>query len=1173
MAELTMTSGQKTVIEHSGGALLVSAAAGSGKTFVLVQRLLRMICDPVSPCNVDDFLIITFTKAAAAELRVKIRDAIAERLSDEPENTHLRRQLTRIYLADISTVHAFCGEILRDYAYLLDISSDFVISDVTQTKPLREKALDSVLSAAYAARDTSPEAAAMLESFAPLRNDNKLREHILSLYEHLCCHAFPETWAEECRLAMRTDGVTDVSQTLWGGYLLQEAKRSLRAQAELMEKACEVIERTPELERYLPVFSEEAEMIRKLSTFERWDDLRAACPISFGRMPAVRVKDAAEEKNFVKAIRDQVKKDVGKALEPFLRGSGELLADIRRMRPALCGLLDAAFAFRKAFIKLKRGSRLMDYNDLEHETIRLLTNGEKGGRTEVAEEISKRYREIMVDEYQDTNETQDTIFRAISQKGKNLVMVGDVKQSIYRFRNADPGIFLEKYNAYETEPKEIDADRKVFLSHNFRSRPEILDAANFVFSTVMSPEVGNVEYGEDEALRPNPFADYPAVPGDAIELHLIDAKDAALSKEEAEAEFVADRIRSLLDGENYIYDKNVLRRIRAEDIAILAGSLATPAPYYIRALEKRGIACHSNRSKNILSTTEVQTLIAFLRVADNPHNDIPLLAALASPIGGFTADELAAIRCSDKRSDLYDALLKRAENDRKARVFTEKLAMLRERRHWLETDDFMDLLCAAFRFFPIFGAMKDGEIRCANLRSFLQTLRGGKLGKDRLTAMLRRIDALLESGESLSGASGTAAQGVTIMTVHASKGLEFPIVFLCDLSRQFNLEDSKGSLLLDSGLYLGCKAVDTERLLTLPTTQRNAIALKLRKDSISEDLRLLYVAMTRPKCRLIMTYASAMLAGKLEKTAIYAERPLSAVVSGSVSSMGDWILYAAALRPEAPEGLRCPAPIERAGAAWRIELHHADEIVSSDAEKNSERPFCAPDLSALDRSYDLRASRVPTKLTATQLKGRSPDAEIAEYAVPAVSQRNTSARDRVFNPEKTALSPTEQGTALHQFMQYCDYAACGDTAGVEGEKRRLLEQRFLTERQLAAVDTQKVVRFFQSELGRRVVGAPFVRREFKFSMLSDAGRYAADGDGEELLLQGVIDCYVETDEGIILVDYKTDRVRPGTESERAEAYKPQIFVYAAALREILHKPVIRSCLYFFETGTAIDISI
>lgn len=1173
MAELTMTSGQKTVIEHSGGALLVSAAAGSGKTFVLVQRLLRMICDPVCPCNVDDFLIITFTKAAAAELRVKIRDAIAERLSDEPENTHLRRQLTRIYLADISTVHAFCGEILRDYAFLLDISSDFVISDATQTKALREKALDGVLSAAYAARETSPETAAMLEAFAPLRNDQKLREQIISLYEHLCCHAFPETWAEECRRAMRTDGVTDVSQTLWGKYLLQEAKRSLCAQAALMEKACEVIERTPELERYLTVFSAEAEMIRKLSEYERWDALRAACPISFGSLQGIRIKDAKEEKNYVQNIRNQVKKDVAKALEPFLRGSDELLADIQRMRPALCGLLDAAFDFKKTFAKLKRGSRLMDYNDLEHEAIRLLTNGEKGGRTEVAEEISKRYREIMVDEYQDTNETQDTIFRAISQDGKNLVMVGDVKQSIYRFRNADPGIFLEKYNTYETDPKEHGTDRKVFLSNNFRSRPEILEAANFVFSTVMSPEVGDVEYGEDEALRPNPFADYPKLSDDPIELHLIDTKGALLSKEDAEAELVADRISELLDGENYIYDKNVLRRIRAEDIAILAGSLATPAPHYIRALQSRGIACHSNRSKNILDTTEVQTLIAFLRVVDNPHNDIPLLAALASPVGGFTADELAAIRCSDRNADFYEALVKRAGTDSKARDFTEKLAMLRERRHWLQTDDFLDLLCAAFRFRPIFGAMKDGEIRCANLRCFMQTLRGGKLGRDRLTAMLRRIDALLESREGLSVASNTAAQGVTIMTIHASKGLEFPIVFLCDLSRQFNLEDSKGSLLVDSGLYLGCRAVDTERLLTLPTTQRNAIALKLRKDSISEDLRLLYVAMTRPKSRLIMTYASASLQSKMEKAAMYAERPLSAVVSGSVSSMGDWILYAAALRPEAPAGLRCPAPLQREGAAWHIELHHADEILSSDEEKKSERAFSAPDLSALDRSYDLRASRIPTKLTATQLKGRSPDAEIAENARPAVVQKSAAARDRVFNPEKTALSPTEQGTALHQFMQYCDYAACGDAAGVEGEKQRLLEKRFLSERQLAAVDTEKVVRFFQSELGKQVVSAPLLKREFKFSLLSDAGRYVADGEGEQLLLQGVIDCYVETDEGIILVDYKTDRLRPGTESERAEVYKPQISVYAAALREILQKPVIRSSLYFFETGTAIDIPL
>lgn len=1170
MAERALTDAQRAVVEHEDGALLVSAAAGSGKTFVLVERLLRKICDPSTHCNVDDFLIITFTKAAAAELRDRISKEIRKRTENEPENTHLRKQLSRVYLAHISTIHAFCAEILREYAYLRDFSADFRVLEETSANSFKEDALNRTMEQIYAEPDADPDRAAMLRCFAALHDDSELRKSILRLQTHMGSHPFPKKWEAACMASLTLDGIDDVSETVWGEAVLQTTQVQLNDLCTLMQEACTLAEDTFPGMSCCTTLRQEMEQLKRLSLLTHWSDFAQFGKPAFGSLNFPQKSEEYAVKDRIKEIRNMAKNALIKICQRFSKSAKDTLADTKAIAPALRGLLRASVLFDENYKRLKRKHKLLDFNDLEHETVDLVFDCENNCRTAVAREIAQRFNEIMVDEFQDTNKVQDTIFTAISKDEKNLVMVGDIKQSIYRFRLADPTIFKEKYLAFSERPRLPGEPRKILLSHNFRSRVEILDAANFVFRNVMSDRVGDVAYGTGEELRPNPADEREPLPDPAVELHLIESNGTVEQRAETEARFAAERIRELLCGEHYVTEKEQKRRICAEDIAILLETSKNEALFQ-KALQEAGIPSHCDREESILETTEVQTLFSCLRILDNPHQDVPLLAVLVSPVYGFGADALAAIRCEDLHTDFFDALVKHAVTDEKTASFLQTFRELREQRNWRPLEEFLGLVVQRLRLLPVFSALPDGELRCRNIRHILKHLRGViRRDAGTLSELIRKIDLILQNPQDVSAKSG--GNGVTIMTIHKSKGLEFPIVFLSELSRTFNKNSQNENIQIDSKLTLGCKMIDPDRLARYPNLTQNAIKLKSEIEEKSERMRLLYVAMTRAKERLIMTFAESNLDKKLSYFAALADEPLHPAVASSAAGMGSWVLFAAALRPEAAAvfgGLKramcCKHP-------WRIERHESEEA-SLRAESTVMEPFLLPDLSALDRSYDLRASRIPAKLTATQLKGRLLDEETAEHALPATGTKRLEKRERVFDPQRTELTPAEKGTALHLFMQFCDYAACLTEEGIEAEKERLCRKRFLSERQVAAVDTKRVFRFFESPLGKLVTHSDNVHREFKFSILTDADRFIQDGRGEQLLLQGVIDCYVETNDGIVLLDFKTDHIRPGQEAERAETYRIQLTVYAEAISRILRKPAKRCCLYFFTTGQAVDLRL
>lgn len=1175
MADVKLTPSQQAVVGNRGGPLLVSAAAGSGKTKVLVERLLQYICQ--SLYNIDDFLVITYTNAAAAELRLKIAQAISQRLAQEPENKHLQRQMSRIYLAQISTVHAFCADLLRTYGHLLEIPGDFRMAEETEAQALRTKVLDQMLEQGYTQRDA--DFLTMADAFGYGRDDHRLADAVRMAYDAMRCRPDMEGWLRDMQQVMDLSQYDDVSQTPWGAYVMNGFSVFLNNQIQRMNQALTEMRHDPAVEKaYAKVFEENVRQMQQLLQCESWDAIYQNKITGFGRLGAVRNPLDVQQKERVAAVRKNCWDELKKWQNLFYAPSRELLRDLEELTPATGALLRFAGDFDRTYSQEKKRRKLLDFSDLEHMAIRLLTDRYTGKPTKIAQEISRRYVEIMVDEYQDSNQVQEVIFEAISRNGKNRFMVGDVKQSIYRFRLADPSLFLKKYETYPyAQAAQEDGPRKILLSENFRSRPEILDACNAVFRLVMRKTVGELDYGEAEALRPGrPF---PALDHPAVELHCLTTSDEeeTRDKQDLEADFVAARIhRMLLEG-TQITDGDGTRTVRPGDITILMRSVANNAQAYLEALRRYGIPAVCNRGGSLLDTTEVQLLVAMLQVLDNPHQDVPLLAILASPVFGYAPETLAASRASNRTDDFYDLMLSQPET---YESFLTPFQQLRKEAAWLPIHMLVDSIFYQTGLDSVFSAMADGVQRRKNLMAFRSAaVLFEANGIRSLTNFLAYLEELRAGGGQLPVPQGDGQDAVTIMSVHKSKGLEFPVVFLCDLSRQFNMQDLKEAILVDDQLAVGCNRIDHQQCVRYPTLAKKSIERKKRQEAISEELRILYVAMTRPKDMLVMTYYSKRLIKELETLNSQLTIPLSDDVCASVNNPGKWILLTALCRTEAgallvPVGGNAVCQVSE--IPWDIELHdltgeNAVEVDAAVSKPEQLGPAGEQTAQLLQFDYPYRShSLLPSKITATQLKGRSVDQEAAEGAVELHRKAAYSFRTPEFLPQEQ-LTAAQRGTATHLFLQFADFKKCTTRSDVEEELHRMQLHAFLTPQQAEAVRVDQIITLFRSELGQWLLSAQEIQREFKFSILMDAGALNQDAAGEEILLQGVVDCFVIEPEGITIVDFKTDRIS-GNLQERAAYYTPQLEAYGKALERIYGLPIRQKLLYFFSAGKAIAVN-
>ncbi len=1188
MGELKLTAQQQAATENRGGALLVSAAAGSGKTKVLVERLMRYVCDKDAPKNIDDFLIITYTNAAAAELRGKIMAELSERLAADPDNRHLQRQLTRIWLANISTVHAFCANLLRTYASALDLPSDFRVAEQLDAEVLQQEVLDRLLSEFFELTAQEPELASMIDHLGYGRDDRRLQALVIPVYESLRCRPDPEKWLQSCEDACSCEGCDSAESTVWGAYLLDDLHREAGYAADALRQAIRLCAEDDVLQdKYVPHLQQNLECTEKLLASSTWNEAFENKVLSFGTIPQARNCVNIELKERVQSLRNAAKEILKNAGKIISADSCSVLADLQKCASAQRGLIRLLREFDKAYTQEKRRRKILDFSDLEHETLRLLCRKTDAQPTATAKEISKQFCEILVDEYQDSNEVQERIFTSISKDGNNLFMVGDVKQSIYRFRMAEPGIFMDKYshypgyeNADESEP------RKILLSKNFRSRKEILQAVNDVFSLVMNAQSVELNYGPDEMLVPG--AEYPEMPQPKVELHCIDMdietaeNEADTHKSEEEARFVAKRIRSLLDEKTMVTENGALRPAEPGDFVILMRSPGSYASAYQKALSDVGLRSVSDRGGSILDTTEAEVLAAILQIINNPHQDIPLITAMASPVFAFSPEELAQPRTQQRTGDYYSCLLAVQNPTEKLQRFLSWLRNMRRNSRQMGVAELVDTVISETGLEDIFSSMPDGSVRTENLHAFSELAQSFETSGSRsLMQFCTYLDNLRASGSSVKPPESASKRDcVSIMSIHRSKGMEFPIVFLSDLSHQMNLQDNTAGVLSDAQMFFGTNVVDEKCRVYYPSIARLAIARKKTLQTVAEELRVLYVAMTRAKEMLVMTYCASKLQSRLQKWNESLSLPLSPKTSASARSLGDWILMAALCRTEAGELFAMTGPNDSSFVhddVWKIKAWSAKELREQKtvsavrfADIQPEQSLQEDAEQTIGYSYLFEACRsVPSKLTATQIKGRILDHEAAENAEIPFDRNTMKWRKPDFGTSKS-LSGREKGNANHLFMQYVRYENCVSKELLRQELDRLVEEQFLTEVQAEAVDLDRIQNLFASSFGKRILQAKDLRREFKFSVMEDSADFFPDCQKEKIMLQGVVDCFWKEEDGIVIVDYKTDTVKNDLD-EIADKYRPQVKAYASALGRIFNCPVKEIYLYFFSAGKEVLI--
>ncbi|MDR1116655.1 MAG: helicase-exonuclease AddAB subunit AddA [Oscillospiraceae bacterium] len=1212
------TPSQRDAILARNRELLVSAAAGSGKTRVLTERVIARV--ETEGYNVTDFLVITFTRAAAAELRDRIMKGLNERVTAKPHDLHLRRQLSLVSAANIMTIDSFCNMIVAEFSYKLGVRSSLRIAEGAQADLIQNEALENAVEQIFDS-GSDPDIHSFIENMSGTGGDRALSSAVIKGYHAVQSHPFPDIWMTGIR--EKYDGeVSGFDETVWGRCILTGAKDASAYMQGLLETALEALRGDPVLyERYESGINSYIALGAKLAAaLERgWDAAAAVLTEAPGRLgTAPRGYPDEALKTRVQSIAAEWKDCFKKLSLAICDSSPVHLEETRRLAAPVRGLFKCIEIFGTEYRRLKSAVSCADFNDLGHMAAELLCIVGSSGEitaSETGELVGSRFAEVLVDEFQDTNRIQQCICDALTGGRHNLFMVGDVKQSIYRFRLAEPAIFLGK--AALSLPYSPALPEKqpavIALSENFRSRPEVIGTVNFLFTQLMTGGFTGISY--DSGARLNcggKFDDTDSGPF-LTELHILstgvsgDPSEDAGGEEgpgrpELEAKAAAERIRELLDSGFMVTDKEVKRRVRPGDITILLRSVKGKAWLYEEALSALGIpsCCGAMESER---TAETDAVISLLSAADNPYNDIPLIAAMRSPMFGFTSDELAGIRLYSGRGSFYDAVKLAAEagNARCAHLLAS-LADLRRHADDLTCDRLIWHIYSQSGIVGIFSAMKNGMQRRANLLLLYEYARDyTENGGYGLTGFLTYINKLFESN-SFAGEAAASENAVQIMSIHKSKGLEFPVCVLCDLAKKFNLDDTRGDLLIHPELGIGLKLFDSELMYRYPSAVHSAISMKLREEAVAEELRVLYVAMTRAKEKLILFSSFSNADKSIENLLAFSDMGQHSLKSAQ--SYMSWLIPVLASHPDAAQ-LRKFNPSYPCDHDEKSRLHvrvsypsRAEDSGVSDtynltaAEKPAAPVRDVPEsryLEKLTRSLEFTyphsaLSRIPTKLTATQLKGRAKDEEVSSGA-PSQTYSPTLVRPRFameFLPGRDAgkagtrlsanpLTPAERGTALHAAMQYINYNRCGDAPGVEEELSRLVAMKLLTAEQADSIDPRLIAGFISSPLYKRIEKSAYVEREFKFTVLEDAGVYYDGGGGEKLMLQGVCDLFFLENGGLVVVDFKTDSVTPLTQAGRAADYAPQLHAYSSAISRIFSAPVFERLIYFFGTGETVAV--
>jgi len=1241
------TPEQLAAIETRGCNLLVAAAAGSGKTAVLVERIIRRITDEKNPIDIDRLLIVTFTNAAATEMRERIGDAIAKELEKRPESRQLQRQLSLLHKATITTIHSFCLEVIKNNFHKIDLDPGFRIANETEAVLMKLEGLEELFEEKYDTEQQDSAFFQLVECYGGSKDDRALQDMVFTLRDYIQSSPWPEEWLKQQAEAFNIPVDTDFSNTKWGKELIEAVKVELKGILSSMKKAMDTISKAQGLGSYLPIYQEDVDKIGKLLIMcdGKWDELcKEFSALDFARLPRCGRDTDKDIQGHVKAIRDEAKKQLKRIKDEMITSfSREIIEDLSKLYPLMKCLCDLVIEYNNRYDIKKKEKALVDFNDLEHYCLDILTvKGTEGLPSEAARELQNKFEEIMVDEYQDSNMVQEVIINAISRKdteSPNVFTVGDVKQSIYRFRQAMPELFMHKYNTYSDGSQ--GKCRRIKLNKNFRSREEILNGVNYIFEQIMSINVGELDYTPEEALNPGAkFSEAEAaeaVTGGAIELHLIDMagnnaegsefseeytaddSEAASTEEqeepkdqiETEARLVAMRINRLMqpdeNGRRFcVYDKslNKYRPIQYKDIVVLLRTTRNWADVFVEEMTSHGIPAYADTGTGFFMTVEVQTVISLLQIIDNPMQDIPLLAVLRSPIVSLTPEELIDIRLADKEATIYEAVERyisstEGSTTEKLKSFMDKLKKWRTMATYMPTDELIWYLYTDTGYYSYVGIIPGGTQRQANLRVLFERARQYEETSFKgLFNFIHFINKLKSSQGDMGSAKilGENEDVVRIMSIHKSKGLEFPVVFVSGTGKNFNLQDMNRRIILHQDLGLGPDFVDYKRRISYPTVAKQALRYRIKKESLSEEMRILYVAFTRAKEKLIITGAVRDLnkaAANWCRNANEANhshgeaKKIPDYITIKARNYLDWIGPAVSRHRDCvvlPKIAGIDGLKEYSGASdsqWDIKIWDKDSLFGVSQTENEKAMTCSFETLDVNRVYSEYEEEIkrklnwvysytmspvlPVKISVTELKRRFNVEAADDYSETAYVPQLV--KKPMFLEARKGLSATEKGTVVHFIMQHLDIKKKLTAEEIRNQIKTMVERQMLTEQQMQSINPEKLALFFETSLARRMLASDHIKREVPFNIHVKCKEIFPDlpqhYEDEVIILQGVIDCYFEEDNEIVLIDYKTDYVEKNVEEQIKEKYASQLDYYSKALQYITGKKVKEKYIYLF----------
>ena len=1236
------TEEQQKVISLRDRNILVSAAAGSGKTAVLVERILSKICDPKKTVDIDRLLIMTFTRAAAGEMKERISAAIEQKLYDNPDNEHLQRQTSLIHNAQITTIDGFCAYIIRNYFHMIDLDPGYRTAEEGELKLLREDVMKEVLEEAYAQKDEK--FLNLAECYANGKTDDEIRDMIYKLYDASMSHPFPEEWIEECPRVYQVDNVEDLRSTKWMTLLWDAAEECISEIDDLLERATHICREIDGPYFYETALESDSLLLKEAKERAAKRDYNGMASLlaahKYARLSAKKDLNVDEEKKKqVKDLRD-TEKYIWKELEEhyFSQSEEHILEALKYCRKPMEGLARITLQFKAAFAAKKREKNVLDFSDMEHFALEILMKkeGEDIIPSTAAKELSARYEEVMVDEYQDSNLVQEMITNLVSgwaDGRKNIFMVGDVKQSIYRFRLARPELFMEKYHSYSLEDAK---EQRVDLYKNFRSRREVLSSVNYIFRQIMGEDIGGITYDDENALYTGAsFPEKEHIVGEktndsenTTEVLLIEKDGEELSEEEngnqtvqeLEALAIAQRIRKMVGNEE-VLDKETgrYRKVEYGDIVILLRSATGWAEPFSQVLTSKGIPVYSASRTGYFSAQEVVTLLNYLRVCDNPLQDIPLTGVLHSPIVGCTVQELAILKSRCPERMLYESLCAYCEAERE--ILTEEEKCLQEKlcgfRKQLEemrnlsaytpVHELILRILAKTGYADYVKAVPGGAQRGANLHMLVEkAMDYEKTSYRGLFNFVRYIEKLqkyeVDFGEVNLADAGSGA--VQIMTIHKSKGLEFPVVFAAGMGKQFNFQDINSRFLIHPDMGFGVDVILPEKRLILSAVHKQIIRRQLQRESLGEELRVLYVALTRAKEKLIITGCIGKLPDVCKALSVYMdhEEPLLPIaVRGKAKTYWSYILPALARHPAMQELLheygiteRPAAVCEKENAQFIVHKVTVTELVQGEIlgqtdtqmqekllkEWDSNRIYDEEIHEFLEKRFSYQyphayLRNLPVKVSVSELKKRSwhgeNDREEALFSEPDIVPLVPDFVSGGNEEYKGAA----RGTAYHRLMECLDYMAVDSESQIHKQITALTEAKKMAYEEAQCIRIQDIMTFLHSEIGQRMkkaFEADQLYREQPFVLAQSMKNIEKDWNGEEtVLVQGIIDAYFIEDEEIVLVDYKTDRVRKGEEQHLIDLYHTQLEDYAQALERMLQKKVKETYIYSFALGKMIPV--